>query len=81
MKTLLAPLAALVVSACAVTARAEIGTIDDVPAATLLLPYFEVDLGDVEHVGTGHAAKMPDCAAGSTRARWAARPRAWYGRA
>ena len=27
-------------------ARAEIGTIDDVPAATLLLPYFEVDLND-----------------------------------
>jgi hypothetical protein len=27
-------------------AAAEIGTIDAVPAATLLLPYFEVDLGD-----------------------------------
>ena len=52
MKTLLAALAALVVSACAVTARAEIGTIDDVPAATLLLPYFEVDLGDVNGTTT-----------------------------
>jgi hypothetical protein len=26
------------------SAIADIGTIDDVPAATLLLPYFEVDL-------------------------------------
>ena len=30
------------------SAFAEIGTIDDVPAATLLLPYFEVDLGNRE---------------------------------
>jgi hypothetical protein len=30
----------------ALPARAVIGTIDQVPAATLLLPYFEVDLGD-----------------------------------
>jgi hypothetical protein len=30
----------------AVPARAEIGTIDNVPAATLLVPYFEVDLND-----------------------------------
>ena len=33
-------------------ARAEIGTIDDVPAATLLLPYFEVDLNDDRGVNT-----------------------------
>jgi hypothetical protein len=33
-------------------ARAEIGTIDDVPAATLLLPYFEVDLDDPNGVNT-----------------------------
>ncbi|HEX4954907.1 MAG TPA: hypothetical protein VF017_16070 [Thermoanaerobaculia bacterium] len=32
--------------------RAEIGTIDDVPAATLLLPYFEVDLDDPNGVTT-----------------------------
>src|SRR5687767_10893345 len=31
---------------------AEIGTIDDVPAATLLLPYFEVDLNSTNGVTT-----------------------------
>lgn len=34
------------------SAFAEIGTIDDVPAATLLLPYFEVDLDDPNGVTT-----------------------------
>lgn len=34
------------------SAFAEIGTIDDVPAATLLLPYFEVDLDDSNGVTT-----------------------------
>src|SRR5688572_19756977 len=33
-------------------AVAEIGTIDDVPAATLLLPYFEVDLNSTNGVTT-----------------------------
>ncbi len=33
-------------------AIAEIGTIDDVPAATLLLPYFEVDLNNADGVTT-----------------------------
>jgi hypothetical protein len=33
-------------------AIAEIGTVDDVPAATLLLPYFEVDLDDPNGVTT-----------------------------
>lgn len=33
-------------------ARAEIGTADAVPAATLLLPYFEVDLGNPSGVNT-----------------------------
>jgi hypothetical protein len=33
-------------------AAAEIGTIDDVPAATLLLPYFEVDLSNPSGVTT-----------------------------
>ena len=33
-------------------ARALIGTMDNVPAATLLLPYFEVDLGNVNGVNT-----------------------------
>src|SRR5215510_11680777 len=35
-----------------VPARAVIGTIDDVPAATLLLPYFEVDLDNPSGVTT-----------------------------
>ena len=33
-------------------ARALIGTVDEVPAATLLLPYFEVDLDNVNGVNT-----------------------------
>jgi hypothetical protein len=33
-------------------ALAEIGTIDDVPAATLLLPFFEVDLGNPNGITT-----------------------------
>src|SRR5215211_5636477 len=33
-------------------AIAEIGTIDDVPAATLLLPYFEVDLANLNGINT-----------------------------
>ena len=41
-----------VLLAPAAPARAEIGTIDDVPAATLLLPYFEVDLDDPNGVNT-----------------------------
>src|SRR5947199_4607116 len=32
--------------------RAEIGTIDAVPAATLLVPYFEVDLGNPNGITT-----------------------------
>jgi hypothetical protein len=34
------------------SARAEIGTADAVPAATLLLPYFEVDLGNPNGIDT-----------------------------
>src|SRR5688572_28647901 len=34
------------------SSSAEIGTIDDVPAATLLLPYFEVDLNNANGVTT-----------------------------
>ena len=41
---------ALLAGAGAVAAR--IGTIDNVPAATLLLPYFEVDLGDPNGITT-----------------------------
>jgi hypothetical protein len=36
-------LAGLVLSLSALTARADVGVIDDVPAATMLIPYFEVD--------------------------------------
>lgn len=51
MKALLAALAALVFFSSA-PARAEIGTMDAVPASTLLLPYFEVDLGNANGVTT-----------------------------
>lgn len=37
-------------------AKAEMCTIDVVPAATLLLPYFEVDVGDAND------NDVPDCA-------------------
>ncbi|MFN7961486.1 MAG: hypothetical protein U0002_09460 [Thermoanaerobaculia bacterium] len=43
---------ALLLLAGASVARAEIGTIDNVPAATLLLPYFEVDLDNADGVTT-----------------------------
>lgn len=36
----------------AMPARAVIGTIDEVPTATLLLPYFEVDLNDPNGLNT-----------------------------
>ncbi|HEX3530076.1 MAG TPA: hypothetical protein VH988_23700, partial [Thermoanaerobaculia bacterium] len=39
-------------AALAGPARAEIGTIDAVPAATLLLPYFEVDLANPNGITT-----------------------------
>ncbi len=52
----------LVVAAAGSTALAEIGTIDQVPAATLLLPYFEVDIEDphvVTVVRIGNAGDAP----------------------
>ena len=52
MKKLVIALAILAGVASAPAARAEIGTADTVPAATLLLPYFEVDLGDTNGVTT-----------------------------
>ena len=52
MKKVLRCLPALALLAMGVPAVAEIGTIDDVPAATLLLPYFEVDLDDPNGVTT-----------------------------
>jgi hypothetical protein len=44
-----AAVALLAAAAVPPPARAVIGTVDDVPAATLLLPYFEVDLDDPEN--------------------------------
>jgi hypothetical protein len=46
MKTLILGLSALALLSWSAPVHAEIGTSDAVPAATLLLPYFEVDLGD-----------------------------------
>ena len=44
--------ALLALAALATPTSAEICTIDDVPAATLLLPYFEVNLGDGRGITT-----------------------------
>ena len=43
---------AIALGLAAPPARAEIGTADVVPAATLLLPYFEVDLGNPNGINT-----------------------------
>ncbi len=60
---LLASGAALLSLVSAGPARAEIGALDPVPAATLLLPYFEVDLGSPTGVTTvfsvGNAGEGP----------------------
>lgn len=52
MRVFLAPLLAAAVVTFAVPAHAVIGTADDAPAATLLIPYFEVDLDDPSGVTT-----------------------------
>jgi hypothetical protein len=52
MKRILTLALVLAVLGWAVAAQAVIGTIDEVPAATLLLPYFEVDLNDPNGVTT-----------------------------
>lgn len=52
MRVRLVPVVILVLAACAAPAHAVIGTSDDVPAATLLVPYFEVDLDDPNGVTT-----------------------------
>lgn len=49
---LLRLLAGLVLCVSALTARADVGVIDDVPAATLLIPYFEVAPDDPGGVKT-----------------------------
>ena len=46
------PVCAALLVLCAAPATAVIGTIDDVPASTLLLPYFEVDLDDANGITT-----------------------------
>ena len=52
MKKIALCLALLSLLALGGSALAEIGTIDDVPAATLLLPYFEVDLNNPSGITT-----------------------------
>jgi hypothetical protein len=52
MKKLISCFAVASILALGGSAIAEIGTIDDVPAATLLLPYFEVDLDNPTGVTT-----------------------------
>jgi hypothetical protein len=52
MKRVVALALVLAMLGWAVPARALIGTVDQVPAATLLLPYFEVDLDNVNGVQT-----------------------------
>ena len=52
MKKLAALLFSLTCLLAAHPAKAEFGTADAVPAATLLLPYFEVDLGNTNGVDT-----------------------------
>jgi hypothetical protein len=52
MRGLIGGLCLLAVLAAGGPAGAVIGTIDDVPASTLLLPYFEVDLADSHGVNT-----------------------------
>ena len=52
MKKLALALAVIGLLAAGRGAQAVIATVDDVPAATLLLPYFEVDLDNAEGVNT-----------------------------
>src|SRR5262245_53247883 len=52
MKKTISCLAVLGLAAFGGSAIAEIGTIDDVPASTLLVPYFEVDLDHADGVNT-----------------------------
>src|SRR3954469_2308374 len=52
MKKIALCLALVSLLALSGSAFAEIGTIDEVPAATLLVPYFEVDLGNPNGITT-----------------------------
>ena len=60
-------IAGLVLCLCAVTARAELGTIDDVPASTLLIPYFEVEPGNPGGVKTIVTLQNTSASAGVVR--------------
>ena len=64
MRKLVVLLAGLACLLGAAPARAEIGTADAVPAATLLLPYFEVDLGDPNGVDTVFSVNNASASAG-----------------
>src|SRR5262245_57097641 len=52
MKRLMPVALVLAVLGSSAPPRAEVGTIDQVPAATLLLPYFEVDLDTPNGINT-----------------------------
>lgn len=52
---------------CAFVARADIGVIDDVPATTLLIPYFEVEPGDPEGIRTIVTLQNTSASAGVVR--------------
>src|SRR5262245_25551330 len=52
MRTLAVSVALLCLLATGGSVSAEIGTIDDVPAASLLLPYFEVDYANLDGITT-----------------------------
>ena len=66
MKRVVSIALVLAVLGWTVPARAAIGTIDDVPAATLLLPYFEVDL---DNPTRRHHAVLDQQRVGHRRAR------------
>lgn len=52
-----------VLALCPLHSRAEIGVLDNVPAATLLLPYFEVDLNNPNGVTTIFSVNAADSTA------------------
>ena len=64
MRRLLLAAAVVLAVLPAGTASAIIGTIDNVPAATLLYPYFEVDLGNGQGVNTLIAIQNASASAG-----------------
>jgi hypothetical protein len=64
LRRLLVAVAVLFAVLSARPARAVIGTIDNVPSATLLYPYFEIDLGNAQGVNTLIAIQNASASAG-----------------